>query len=270
FSWADALLLRPLTVPRPAEVLTVGSTMPIQGALADLLRASYPEYTAIRERAKSFDGLLAFNSLSGGLTATRDEVPKLKLGMMVSANFFDVLGVSPELGRTFRPEEDAVPNRDAVMILSHRLWEQQFGADPSILGRRVYLVGVPFTVIGVAPRAFLGLEQFVQSDFYLPLMMWQRLSRDLKFQPLEARDVRYLIVKGRLKPGVDLAAAGAELAVLAKDLARTYPDTNRSRDLVVRTEFQTRVAQMPPIATLIALLTTLAAAVLFVACANVA
>jgi putative ABC transport system permease protein len=270
FSWADALLLRPLTVPRPAEVLTVGSTMPIQGALADLLRASYPEYTAIRDRTKTFDGLLAFNSLSGGLTATRDELPKLKLGMMVSANFFDVLGVRPELGRTFRPEEDVVPGRDAVIILSHRLWQQQFGADPSILGRRVYLIAVPFTVIGVAPPGFLGLEQFVQSDFYLPLMMWPRLSSDSTFRPLEARDVRYLIVKGRLKPGVDLSEAQAELSVLAKNLARTYPDTNRNRDIVVRTEFQTRVAQMPPIATLIALLTTLAAAVLFVACANVA
>ena len=75
--------------------------------------------------------------MSGGLTATRDDVPKLKLGMMVSANFFDVLGVRPELGRTFRPEEDEVPGRDAVIVLSHRLWQQQFGSRSSILGRRV-------------------------------------------------------------------------------------------------------------------------------------
>ncbi len=270
FSWADALLLRPLPVPRPSEVMTVGSTMPIEGALANLLRTSYPEYTAIRDRTRSVDGLLAFNSFSGGLAGTRDEVPKLKVGNLVSANFFTVLGVSLELGRTFRPDEDEVPNRDAVIILSHRLWDQQFGAAPSVLGQRVHLDGVPFTVIGVAPPGFLGLEQFVQSDFYVPLMMFPRLSPDLKVNPLEARDVRYLTVKGRLKAGANLAGAQAELSVLAKDLARTYPDTNRHRDLVVRTEFQTRVAQMPPIATLIALLTTLAAAVLFVACANVA
>ncbi len=270
FSWADALLLRPLPVPRPSAVMTVGSTMPIEGALANLLRTSYPEYTAIRDRTRSFDGLLAFNTFSGGLAATRDEVPKLKLGVMVSANFFNVLGVSPELGRTFRPEENEVPDRDAVIILSHRLWHQQFAADPSILGRHVYLTGVPFTVIGVAPPGFLGLEQFVQSDFYVPLMMWAQLLPDLNVRVLEARDVRPLIVKGRLKPGADLAGAQADLSVVANDLARTHPDTNRNRDLVVRTEFQTRVAQMPPIATLIALLTTLAAAVLFVACANVA
>jgi predicted permease len=270
FSWADALLLRPLSVPRPSEVMTVGSTMPIEGALANLLRTSYPEYTAIRDRTRSFEGLLAFNSFSGGLAGTRDEVPRLKVGNLVSANFFTVLRVSLELGRAFRPDEGEVPNRDAVIILSHRLWQQQFASDPSILGQQLYLVGVPFTVIGVAPPGFLGLEQFVESDFYVPLMMWARLSPNSTIRLLETRDVRYLIVKGRLKPGADLTAVQAELSVVTTDLARTYPDTNRNRDLVVRTEFQTRAAQMPPIGWLIALLTTLAAAVLFVACANVA
>lgn len=269
FSWADAMLLRPLPVPRPSEIVTVGSTMRIEGAFANLLRTSYPEYTAIRDRAKSFDGLLAFNSFGGGLAVSRDEAPKLKLGMLVSADFFNTLGVNPELGRTFRPEEDEVPNRDAVIILSHRLW-QQFGASSSILGQHVYLSGIPFTVVGVAPASFLGLEQFVQSDFYVPLMMWTRLTTDSKVQPLEARDVRYLIVKGRLKRGVNIEQAQTELAVLAANLARTFPDTNRNRDLVVQTEFHVRVAQLPPLATLVALLTTLAAAVLFVACANVA
>ena len=161
FSWADALLLRPLPVPRPSEVVTVGSMAATEGARADLQRTSYPEYIAIHDRTRSFDGLLAFNSFSGGLAATRDEVPKLKLGNMVSANFFDVIGVRPELGRTFRAGENEVPNRDAVIILSHRLWQQHFAADPNILGRHVYVTGVPFTVIGVAPPGFLGLERFV-------------------------------------------------------------------------------------------------------------
>lgn len=270
FSWADALLLRPLPVPRPSEILTVGSTTAIQGALANLLRASYPEYTAIRDRTKSFSGVLAFSSFSGGLAVGRDGVPALKIGLMVSSNFFDVLGVPLELGRPFRAEEGEVPGRDAVIIVSHRVWQQQLAADPSILGRQVYVVGMPFTVIGVAPPGFLGIETFVQSDFYVPLMMWPRLTPNPKVPVLEARDVRALVVKGRLAPGVDPAAARTELALLGRELGRTYPDTNRNRQFVVQTELQTRTAQMPPLMMLVALLTTLAAAVLFVACANVA
>src|SRR5687767_12469113 len=100
FSWADALLLRPLPVPRPSGVVTVGSATRIDGALANLLRVSYPEYRAIRDRAQSFDGLLAFTSFSGGLAAASDQTPALKVGLMVTANFFDVAGVRPEVGRT--------------------------------------------------------------------------------------------------------------------------------------------------------------------------
>jgi predicted permease len=270
FTWADALLLRPLPVPHPSEILTIGSTEWGAGAIGYNLRASYPEYTAIRDRAKSLVGLLAYNTLTSGLAASRDETPKLRLGAMVSANFFDVLALRPALGRSFAREEGEVPGRDAVIILSHRLWQSQFGGDPSIVGRRVFMTGTPFTVIGIAPRGFLGIEQFVQTDFYLPLMMWEQLLPAPNVLQLETRDLRDLMLKGRLAPGMDIAAARAEMSVIANDLARKYPDTNRNRVLAVRTEFQIRAALMPPVAMLVALLTTLAAAVLFVACANMA
>src|SRR5439155_20878365 len=118
---------------------------------------------------------------------------------------------------------------------------------------------------GVAPEGFLGLDQFEQSDYYLPLMMLPRFGTNPTVNPLEARDARYLSVRGRLKPGAALDAAAAELSVLAADLARAYPDTNRNHDFVVRTELQFRAAQMPPVTMLIVMLTTLAAAVLVVA-----
>jgi len=130
FTWADALLLRPLPVPHPSDVMTVGSSLSGGGALGDVWRASYPEYTAMRDRTKSFDGLLAFTSFSTGVAAARDAAPVLKLGIMVSANFFDVLGLRPKPGRGFRPEEGEVPGRDAVIVLGHRLWQGQFGGDP--------------------------------------------------------------------------------------------------------------------------------------------
>jgi predicted permease len=268
FSWADALLLRPLTVARPGEVVTVGSAMSVEGFSS--INASYREYVDIRDRATSFDGLVGFTGYTAGLAATREALPKLTLGLMVSDNFFTVMGVEPELGRAFRPEEGEVPGRDAVVIISHRLWEQQFGSDPSILGRRVQLSGIEFTIIGVAPERFTGMNQFVRSDFYAPLMMWPRLANDPKETRLHDRNIRNLNIKGRLKPDVTLARAQTELSVITKELQQAYPDTNRNRQFIVRTEFQTRVAQSPPDAYLVAMLSTLALAVLFVACANVA
>jgi len=268
FSWADALLLRPLTVARPGEVVTVGSRMSVEGF--SRLGASYREYLDVRDRSTSFSGLVAFTGVTSGLAATPDALPKLTLGLLVSGNFFSVMGVEPELGRMFRPEEDLVPGRDAVVIVSHSLWEHQFGSDPSILGRRVQLSGIEFTIVGVAPEQFTGMNQFVRSDFYAPLMMWPRLLGDPKERPLEDRNFRNVTIKGRLNSGVSLARAQTELSVIAKDLERAYPDTNRDRALVVRTELQTRIAQSPPDSMLIGMLTTLAFAVLFVACANVA
>ena len=268
FSWADALLLRPLPVARPGEVVTVGSTASVEGF--SRIEASYREYVDIRDRSTSFDGLVAFGGTTSGLAVNRDGVPKLALGLLVSDNFFDVMGVEPELGRTFRPEENEVPGRDAVVILSHRLWQQQFGGDRAVLGRSVQLSGIDFTIVGVAPERFTGMNQFVRSDFFVPLMMWPRLLSDPKESPLEDRNRRDITVKGRLKSGVSMAQAQSELAVIGKDFERAYPDTYRNRALVVRTELQMRIAQSPPDATLIAMLATLSGAVLLIACANVA
>src|SRR5262249_23282609 len=148
--------------------------------------------------------------------------------------------------------------------------ERQFGADRSVLGRRVRLNGIEFTVIGVMPVTFKGMSQFVRSDFFIPFMMWPNLFNDPKIRPLEARHFRNVNVKGRLKRGVSMTQAQTEMSVIAQDLERAYPDTHKNRGLAVRTELQARIAQDPPDANLIVMLTTLAAAVLFVACANVA
>jgi predicted permease len=268
FTWTDALLLRPLPVARPGELLAVGSTMSFEGFTS--LVTSYRDYVDVRDRNKSFDGLAAFTSLRAGLTTKPDELPKLRMGMLVTGNFFAVMGVQPDLGRSFTLEEDRVPGRDSVVVLGRDLWEKQFDADRDVLGRRVRINGLEFTVIGVAPAEFTGMNQFVRSDFYAPLMMWPRLISDPKIQPLEARDFRELSVKGRLKPGVKIAQAQTELSLLASNLEREHPESNKNRAMAVRTELQARIAQSPPDAMLIAMLTTLAAAVLFVACANVA
>jgi putative ABC transport system permease protein len=270
FSFADALLLRPLPIARPGEVFTVGSTANLEALGASSLVSSYRDYVDIRDRARSFVGLSAFRGVTVGFATDPRATPKLKLGMLVSGNLFSLMGVEPTIGRAFTLEEDQVPGRDAVVVLGRTMWEQEFASDPGVLGRRVRINGGEFTVIGVAPPEFTGLNQYVRSDFFVPLMMSQRLANDPKHQVLEDRDARDLRLKGRLKPGVSQREAQAELTTIAADLERAYPETNKNRRLAIRTELQARIDQSPPDAMLIAMLSTLALAVLFVACANVA
>ncbi len=268
FSFADALLLRPLTVLHPSEVVTVGAPESVAGFSS--LLASYRDYVDFRDQSKSFEGLVAFNETTFGLAVGRDSLPQMKYGSMVTGNFFRVLGVEPELGRAFRSDEDQVPGRDAVVVLGHDLWERDFAGDRSVLGRRVRINGIEFTVIGVAPARFRGMNQFLQTGFYVPIMMWPQLTNNAKDNPLEARGNRSLTIKGRLKSGVAMAQAQAELAAIARNLERAYPDTNRNRGVAVRTELESRIQQSPPDAQLVAMISVLSLAVLLVACANVA
>jgi putative ABC transport system permease protein len=266
FSVADMILLRPLPVPKPGEVLTVGSAYslgPIGG-----VTSSYPDYVSIRNRNRSFDGLTAFKFLPMRFSVKAGALPQLKMGAVVTGDFFHVLRVEPALGRAFRPDEDRVPGRNAVVVLSHDAWKQQFASDPAILGRKVQLNGIDFEVIGVAPEGFTGIEPFVRPAFYVPIMMFSQFSAVPG--ALEMRDLRDFTVKGRLRPGVKLAQAQAELSAIGANLAQAYPETNKNRRLMARTEFQYRNDEDPTELPLIAMLLTLAGAVLLVACANVA
>jgi predicted permease len=266
YSWADALLLRPLPVARPGDVVSVGTKVSLAGFTS--LVNSFPDFRDLRDHNRSFDTLTAFTSLTVGFTTKPDALPQMKFGVLVTSNLFNAMGVEPELGRAFRPEEDQVPGRDAVVVLDHSLWKQQFAADPSILGRKVRMNGIEFTVIGVTPDRFTGMNQLIRPAFYAPLMMYPRLSANPK--ALESRGVRDLAVKGRLKPGVSMTQAQAELTTFARNLQRAYPDTNKNQEMVVRTELQTRIDQDPIDAALSAMLLMLSAAVLLVACINVA
>jgi predicted permease len=265
FSAADALVLRPLPVSHPGELVNVGSDFSIGDFRFTL--TSYPNYIDIRDHSKSFNGVLAFTPITVGFAAQSDALPRMTVGMAVSGDFFDVLGVTPQFGRSFRPDEDEVPDRDAVVILSHGLWEQ-LGSSPRILGHQVKIAGIDFTVVGVAPDSFTGPDRYRRPEFYVPLNMWPRLSGDSR--TLEARDYSGLRVKGRVKSGLTLTQVRAELNHIAKNLERAYPGTNRNQGLIIRTELQMSALENPVNAKLVVLLSLLAAGVLIVACANVA
>jgi predicted permease len=269
FSLADGLIMRPLPVSHPGDIVTAGFTSS-QGGGFTSVNASYRDYVDFRGKSRSFDGLVAFTTNSFGFSPRPGDVSQMKLGMLVSGNFFSVMGVEPELGRAFREEEDRVPGRDAVVVLGHDFWEKELAADAAILGRKVLLSGIEFTVVGVAPARFTGMDQYVHPAFYVPVAMWPRFVSDPKYHPLDARDSRAMTVKGRLKPGVSVQQAQAEMQVIGKALERAYPDTNRNLTLVVLTELQNRIQRSPPDTQITAMLLVLALAVLAVACANVA
>ncbi len=186
--------------------------------------------------------------------------------MYVSGNFFRVLGVQPVLGRAFLDTEDQAVGRDAVVVLGHDFWVHQMNGNPSVVGSTIWLNSVPFIVIGVAPEEFTGIDQFVKYAMFVPLAMSPRMGGA---SLLEKRDVRWLTVKGHLKPGVTIAQAAADLSSIGARLQQMYPDTNRGHRVDVQTEIQMRIRQSPPNAALVVMLLLLAFCVLLVACANV-
>jgi macrolide transport system ATP-binding/permease protein len=264
FSFADALLLRPLPVLEPSRVLAVSTAS--TAAFATNSDISYPDYRDFRDLNHSFDGLVAAAYGSFGFSPDPISLPKIKFGLFVSGNFFNVLGVEPTIGRGFRVSEDQAVGRDPVVVLGHDFWVSQFGASPSAIGSKVRLGGTEFTIIGVAPEQFTGLDGFLKPAVFVPLAMSPRLNQK---NNLDSRDVHWLIVKGRLKPGVTVAQAQADLSAIATRLEQMYPKSNRGQRVSVQTEFQLRVTQSPPNAALVAMLLLLAICVLLVACANV-
>jgi predicted permease len=268
FSLADALLLKPLPVPRPSELVTVGTRL--KRGIATFNVASYPDYVDIRERTTSFDGLIALTSGAVGFSTVSGASPHVKFVTMVNSDFFQLLGVAPAIGRGFLPEEDRVAGRDAVVVLSHATWQQEFAADRAVIGRTLYIAGIEFTVVGVAPADFTGLHPYIQEAAFVPLAMWPRVMSLPHVDPLTERGYRYLTVKGRLKPTVTLSKAQAELAAIGKALEQAYPDSNAKQAVVAQTELEVRFERRPLDSWLMVVLTTLAFAVLCVACANVA
>jgi predicted permease len=266
FSMVDALVLRPYPVPHSSNVVTLAGTTH-DSSLEDF---SYREYLDIRDKTTSYDGVIASADMQEvGFSAEPGATPGIRGGMLVSGNYFRVLGVEPRLGRGFRKDEDQVAARDSVVVLGPDFWKREFASDPSVLGRTVRLNGKDFTVIGVAPASFPGMLIFGRPDFYVPLAMARAFSTDPQKNFFEDRDDRELKVKARLRAGVTLQEASTELGVLAKNFELEYPKLNRTRGAAVYTQFQTRTLEDGNWKFGV-IFVTLALAVLLVACTNVA
>src|SRR5271156_5222709 len=266
FSMVDGLIFRPYPVPHPGDVVSlVGTTHdnPFDSF-------SYREYLDIRDKTNSYDGVVANADMeAAGFSAEPGTTPRIKGGMMVSGNYFQVLGVEPRLGRGFREDEDQVPGRDPVVVLGPDFWRHEFASDPSVLGKTILLNGTKFTVIGVAPDSFAGMLIFGHPDFYVPLAMAHVFSTNRQKNFFEDRDDRELNVRARLKQGTTLSQARNELTVLAKNFEREYPKENLSRGAAVHTHFEMRTIEDQNWKFGVVFV-ILALAVLLVACTNVA
>ena len=218
FSLADAALMRPLPFGEPDRLVMLSErtpTTPKTGVSPLNLRDW-------RQQSHSFEGIAFLQRGMGGgplLTAPDGSIESAER-QSTSVNFFDVLDVTPIVGRTFRPEDDGPAPR--VVLLGESVWRRRFGADPAIAGRLVRLNGVPYTVVGVVADAV---------QFSRPASIWT-LSPPLPEAPV-MRAVRAFEVVARLKPGVTIEAAQPELTVIADRLAREYPDANKGTGVLV-------------------------------------
>ena len=272
FSFASFMLLRPLPVPDASGIIIIQSLLRGEslggGGLTDYSPLSYPDFNDLRRRSNSFAGFAASQYMQFGFASDKTALPQMKFGALVNGNFFNLLGVRPELGRDFAEDEDKVPGRNAVVMLGHDLWKTDFASRADVIGKVILLNGLPFTVIGVVPESFTGPNNAIRADLYAPLAMQPTLAGSLENE-LEARDLRLLTVYGRLKPGVGVRQAKAEARLIGQQLAQAYPKTNSTCSLVVATYRMNQLTSVPITTRLCLFLMALAATVLLIACANV-
>ena len=262
FSVVDATLLRPLPVPHPDRLVRIDIAA---SRLTHFGNASYLDWEDFRSRSRSFENLAITHQIAVGMTSGTGE-PQVVYGQLVSGNFFATMQVQPALGNDFGSNADDAPGKSPVAIISYALWARAFANNAGVIGREIKLNGRAFTIVGVAPRSFTGGNIYFRPDVYVPVMMAEGLSTNGNATFIH-RDWREYNLFARLKPGVSVAQAQAEMDVVIRDLERAYPETNRDTIAIVRTEMNRRFAQGYLFS---AVITALVVLVLLIACANVA
>jgi putative ABC transport system permease protein len=229
FSLINVFFVRAVPVSHPERVMFIyGTDAKRSGAAAtwSYFPVSIPNFADLRAQTKSFSAVASFTFLPINLGAESGS-PERVFGQMVDGNFFDLLGVKAEHGRTFLPEEDRTMGTHPVVVLSHTLWRRRFGSDPSWVGRTLSLNGRPFTVIGVAPPGFQGPTAVGGSELWLPMMMREQLLATA--ENAKQRRWRQFFIVGRLRPGIDRARAESEVRTIASRLEHEYPADNEGR-----------------------------------------
>jgi putative ABC transport system permease protein len=266
FSFADALLLRPLPVPDADRIVHIYERRPESSNAYPL---SYADYQGYRSQARSFEALAAHYGTSP-MHLVIDGDPQAINGAVVTWTYFDLLKVRPALGRFFGAEEDKVPERDAVVVISHGLWERRFASSAGILGQTIRLNNRAFTITGVAPRGFTGVHNAgITTDVWIPTSMF---AVGYRYCNGFERDCTIVDMLGKLKPGVSIQEAQQELDVLARHLDAAYPRIDHSRgvSVVAARGRGYSLVQAPGDAQQLQLFIPAVGVVLLIACSNIA
>src|SRR5215831_5617127 len=216
FGVVNSVLLKPLDVTHPQNLYQIRN-----GSWTNwkLLTTSYPAFQDYRQRNTTFRDIAGFYGFCQARLHWGDAVRSVS-GYAVTGNYFDLLGVQPQIGRLIQAEDEHGPNSAPYIVLSDSLWRSAFNADPGVVGSTVWLYKNPFTVIGVAPARFHGTERFDWPDYYIPIVNY--FDSDY----LRNRTGRPLTVVGRLKPGVTPQQATENLSAISAALAMEYPQTD--------------------------------------------
>src|SRR6266571_2897104 len=263
FSWIEGILIRPYPlVPHQDRMFAlIGTTRGVEGHNG----LSYPDFLDFEKDSTLFESFIV-DRITGTTLSVGDRAERASAGI-VSANYFDALGVKPILGRGFRPEEGTGRNAHPVTVIGYRTWKERYGGDPNIIGRTQYLNGVQHTIIGVAPEKFHGTFIGYSFSFWVPTSMQETF--DTTGYKLEDRGARWIEGYAILKPGVSRQQAQAELNSISQRLEKDFPDTNRGHENQLVQLWKTPFNGAGNMTSTLAITMAVVFLVLLIACANV-
>ena len=268
-TWIEGILLRPFAMVQHQDrmMAITGTESGVAGAAGENTELSWPDFQDLAKRTDAFDWFVVDRIM--GATLSLGDRASVATGSIVSANYFDAVGVRPLLGRGFTPDENYGRNAHPVTVISYQLWQDLFKGDPNVVGRTQILNGIPHTIVGVMPEGFKGTFVGWAFQFWVPVSMQEKFDTSSPGYKLEDRSARWIEGYARLKPGVSAARAQQELTAAATELEREYPEINRGRGVKLFPLWQTPFNGAGVLLPTLEIALSVAVCLLLIACANV-
>ena len=265
FSWIEGILFRPYPlIAHQGRMVALTGTAVGAGENTGI---SYPDFVDLQKNCTLFDSFIVDRIM--GTTLSIGDRAERAAGGIVSANYFEAIGVQPILGRGFTPEEGIGRNAHPVTVISYQTWKDRYKSDPNIIGRTQYLNGLQHTIIGVAPEKFYGTFIGYAFNFWVPTSMQETFEPGDKGYILEDRGARWIEGYAFLKPGVSMSQAQAEISAVAKRLEAEYPETNRGRGVRLIPHWKTPFNAAGNLYPMLGIVLCVVVFVLLISCANV-